>query len=263
MTSADTRDKLVSKTFDLVGQTFSPDDLAMKSLIDACFDNAEFKNKSVLDVGCGTGIASLHFARNGAARVVGVDVSNESISNGTKQAAREGLKNADFRQANTLSLPFKDGSFDIVLSIGVLPYVEEIDLAIRELTRVVAEGGTVLIFSLRKTKWDFILELARKIASIVPFKYALPCSKFLAFLCKPLSAVILKRKESKSGKTLQQTIIEAFFVPVRLNKIEPEKVNHYLKNNGIDVKELTPPTLSFCSPATVFIFKGTKNRIIS
>jgi len=261
MTIAETKDRRISKTFDLVGQVFCPDEAAMRSFIEACVNREEFRDKSVLDAGCGTGIASIYFARNNARRVAGLDFSRDSILYGKRQATEGNVKNVQFIQGDVSTLPFGDESFDMVFSVGVLPYIKKIEPALRELARVTAPGGSILILSLRKTRWDFALEIIRRMLSCVPLRYAPLGSNILAVLCRPLSSLILRRKESKSGKTLQQTIVEAFFVPARLNKIEPEEIKDCLKNNDVDASEITPPTLSFCSPATVFIIKGIKNRM--
>ena len=252
------KDSSVADAFDLIGKAFSPDEYSMGLFITSFFKNSDFEGKTVLDAGCGTGIASLYFAKHGAKKVVGIDLSEKSLDVANGQAARDRLTNTTFVKADLMSIPFGEDYFDIVFTVGALPYIRDAETAIRELTKVLTPGGKILILSLRKTKFDGVFEVFRKIFSRVPARYILSFSRVLALLLKPLSPLILKRHETKEGKTLQQTIIEAFFVPVRLNKFYPAEIGSILNRSGVTANEIIPPSLSFCSPTTVFVTKGTK-----
>ena len=91
------------------------------------------KGKRVLDVGCGTGLV-LQELRKVAAHAEGIDSSS-----GMLRAAKErGLK---VREGSATSLPYKGGSFDVVVSLKVLPHIEDIHAALREIARVLRLGG--------------------------------------------------------------------------------------------------------------------------
>ena len=83
-------------------------------------------NGRILDVGCGNGIFTLRFAREGA-QVVGLDFSRALLS----QNPHGGLVCGD---ANVL--PFADGSFDTVFEANVLHHVPDRERVIREMARV-------------------------------------------------------------------------------------------------------------------------------
>jgi hypothetical protein len=71
----------------------------------------------VLDVGCGTGLATRDVARiavNGSA--LGVDLSSQMIALARETAAADGLDNVEFRQADAQIHPFEDAEFDVVIS---------------------------------------------------------------------------------------------------------------------------------------------------
>ncbi len=251
--------KYVSKVFDYIAQRFAPDEKSIEKLIENFFSEGEIKDKSILDAGCGSGVASKYFAKKDAKKVIGIDISYISL----KCASKLVIPNNDnviFTQANLLNLPLRDASFDIVFAVGILPYIEDIETSLKELTRVLEKDGTILILSLRRTALDNIFEIFRKLFNVIPSQYVFICSKILANLLIPISPWILKKRELKGGKTLQQTIIEAFFVPVRLRKFKPEEIEYYLKKWHVSSNKLIPPFLSFCSPATVFVIKGTKDR---
>jgi ubiquinone/menaquinone biosynthesis C-methylase UbiE len=106
------------------------------------------EGEHVLDVCCGTGTLALAAKdRVGASGVVhGVDAAPEMIERARTKAARRGLE-ATFHVSSAETLPFADGTFDVVLcTLGV----HHLPVAVREpvfaeMHRVLRPGGRVLI----------------------------------------------------------------------------------------------------------------------
>lgn len=96
---------------------------------------------TVLDAGCGTGEAASRLAP-ARFKVFATDVSTVMVG-----AATEQYPSIRACAGNATALPFRDGSFDAVLSLGVLEYVPAFEQAIMEFRRVLKLGGT-LIFSI-------------------------------------------------------------------------------------------------------------------
>jgi SAM-dependent methyltransferase len=96
--------------------------------------------KDVLDAGCGVGWGSARLADAGARSVVGVDLDELSLEN-----ARQRSDQATFVRGDLLSLPFEDGSFDLVVSFETIEHVQQPDRAIDELRRVLRDGGLVAV----------------------------------------------------------------------------------------------------------------------
>jgi ubiquinone biosynthesis O-methyltransferase len=108
--------------------------------------------KRVLDVGCGDGAYALSAAERGA-QVVGVDTSREMLEAARERAASKGLE-IDLREGDVQRLPFDDASFDIVLAVTVLCFVEDATEATREMARVLSPGGRIVIGELgRFSTW--------------------------------------------------------------------------------------------------------------
>jgi ubiquinone/menaquinone biosynthesis C-methylase UbiE len=94
------------------------------------------RDRDVLEVGCGTGRLLARVAPL-ARRAVGVDLSPGMLAH----ARARGL---DVVEGDATSLPFDDASFDVAFSFKVLPHVEDLRGALREMARVVRPGGVVL-----------------------------------------------------------------------------------------------------------------------
>lgn len=103
--------------------------------------------KSVLDVGCGIGhwghaLAPLLSAD---AHVTGVDREPLWIDRATERARARGLgERFHYEQGDATSLPFADGTFDLVTCQTVLMHLRDPKQGLREMLRVLAPGGTVL-----------------------------------------------------------------------------------------------------------------------
>jgi SAM-dependent methyltransferase len=93
----------------------------------------------LLDAGCGAGGASVRAARRGA-HVNGRDAAEALVA-----IARRRLPDGDFRVGDLETLPYPSGTFDAILVADVLPYVADPLAALRELRRVCAWQGRVVV----------------------------------------------------------------------------------------------------------------------
>ena len=95
----------------------------------------------VLDVGAGSGNASIPAARTGAT-VVASDLTPELLDRGRKHAAAAGVA-LTWETADAEALPYADGSFDGVLSCLGVMFAPHHQAAADELVRVCRPGGTI------------------------------------------------------------------------------------------------------------------------
>jgi malonyl-CoA O-methyltransferase len=101
--------------------------------------------KRVLDAGAGKGrYAALLQRRWSDAAITALDVSAEMLRHVPDGIARV--------QHSLLDMPFPDGHFDAVLCIEALEHTVQINEAVRELGRVLAPGGTIVIIDKNKEK---------------------------------------------------------------------------------------------------------------
>lgn len=105
---------------------------------------------SVLDLGCGPGvIAEKLLARDFF--VTCVDFSAELLQRARSRLSVEGhSERVRFFQGDAQSLPFEDDTFDVVVCIGVISWVESPSLAMHEIARVLKPGGVLIITAINK-----------------------------------------------------------------------------------------------------------------
>ncbi len=110
----------------------------------------------VLEIGCGAGSHSAMFARHGA-NVTSCDITEVLVAETRRKFRLLGPLGAISRavQADAESLPFADGSLDIVYSNGVLHHTLDTERAIGEVHRLVKPGGRAVIMLYCKSSFDY------------------------------------------------------------------------------------------------------------
>ena len=101
----------------------------------------------VLDLGSGAGTDSLVASQMVGAdgRVTGIDMTPEMLAKARTAAAEMGATNVEFVESEAERLPFADGSFDVVISNGVIDLIPDKDAVFSELHRVLVPGGRLQI----------------------------------------------------------------------------------------------------------------------
>jgi ubiquinone/menaquinone biosynthesis C-methylase UbiE len=100
--------------------------------------------KRVLDYCCGNGADSIIIAQNGAAEVIGIDISDVSIRNCQDLAKKNHLDNiASFLVRDAENTGFEDNYFDIITEYGCLHHLD-LEKAFAELSRVLKPDGKVI-----------------------------------------------------------------------------------------------------------------------
>ncbi|MEK6589780.1 MAG: class I SAM-dependent methyltransferase [Nitrospinota bacterium] len=116
--------------------------------------NLSLKLENCLDIGCGTGYFT-HFLGDLCKNVIGMDKSLDMLTYAMKKHKNQNIK---YLIAQAESLPFKDGSFDISISITSINFFKNPAKAISEAVRV----SKSKVFLGVLNKWS-ILSLFKKI----------------------------------------------------------------------------------------------------
>jgi ubiquinone/menaquinone biosynthesis C-methylase UbiE len=98
----------------------------------------------ILDAGCGTGVFTLDIFSSGS-HVVGLDISLPMLVQAGKK-----LRGYPFEMvvADMLNLPFPEDTFDKVVSVTTLEFIEDAKGAVGELFRVTKKGGCIVVATL-------------------------------------------------------------------------------------------------------------------
>ena len=101
----------------------------------------------VLDVCCGSGASAIPAAQavGPTGSVIGVDLAESLLELGRKKTTQHGLTNVQFESGDMTALRFEDDSFDAVVCVFGIFFVPEMEVALRELRRVLRPSGTLAI----------------------------------------------------------------------------------------------------------------------
>lgn len=106
------------------------------------FGPEDVRGKLVLEVGCGMGRFADVVSRWGG-RVVGIDLSTAVEAAQANLGRRENLA---ILQADLFELPFREESFDLIYSIGVLHHTPDCQAAFHALLRFLKPGGRIAVW---------------------------------------------------------------------------------------------------------------------
>lgn len=103
------------------------------------------KNKSVLDLGTGTGFLANMTAKLGYS-TIGVDISKEMMSYAVRHA-KVMAANAVYMEGSALDLPFMNNTVDFIINARLIWTIIEPDVSIKEWLRVIKPGGKIFCFN--------------------------------------------------------------------------------------------------------------------
>jgi SAM-dependent methyltransferase len=116
----------------------------------------------VLEVGCGPGHLSIRLARQHGLKVTGLDLDPAMIERARANAERVGdgdERRPSFLVGDAASLPFADGSFDLVISTLSMHHWADPSAGLAEIGRVLRPGARALVWDFRPGGWSFLAHL--------------------------------------------------------------------------------------------------------
>lgn len=128
------------------------------------FSMLKSRGGRALDLGCGTGNYTLELRRRGF-DVIGLDASEGMLA-----VARS--KGLNCIKGDAYSLPFPDGSFDLVLSVTMFEFIHEPERVVAEINRVLKPGGEVLIGTMNGRSAWFLFKRLKSLFVETAYRYA-------------------------------------------------------------------------------------------
>jgi ubiquinone/menaquinone biosynthesis C-methylase UbiE len=96
---------------------------------------------NILEAGCGIGSVCNYLSQITNAKIIGVDISTEALKN----LKLNNSSNIEFIKGDIRNLPFKNNSFSLITSLGVIEHLDNPRGAIIEMERVLKEDGILFI----------------------------------------------------------------------------------------------------------------------
>lgn len=179
----------------------------------------DFKNKTVLDIGHGLGSNCIYMAQNGASRVVGIEINEESNDFAKKKLATEYQELANIVEFRTVDDTFKE-KFDIVISKNSFEHYANPEDFIKVMKQHMKKEGLLVIgFSpLWKAPYGGHITYVTKL----PW----------AHLLFPESVIMQERKRFRpdDGARLFEEMKGG------LNKMTLKRYVNIIKNSGLDIE---------------------------
>jgi SAM-dependent methyltransferase len=123
----------------------------------------DIAGRTVLDLGCGSGVTAVLLASKGA-RVIGVDISTSLLEIGRTRAAASGIASPAFLVGSAHDLPIASESIELVFGIAILHHLD-LDSVSREVHRVLRQGGRAIFQEpVRNSKW------LQRLRNLVPYQ---------------------------------------------------------------------------------------------
>ena len=99
---------------------------------------------TVLDYCCGNGEVAVEMAKKGAAKVIGIDISQVAVRNANHLSKLNGVKDrSEFRVMDAENTEFSNNMFDVIHEYGAFHHLD-LEAALKELSRILKPNGKVI-----------------------------------------------------------------------------------------------------------------------
>ena len=108
------------------------------------------KKKSILDVGCGGGLATEPLAKKGA-EVIGIDENNNNLKQAKKHALEKSLKINYINTSFDNFIKNNKKKFDLILCLEVIEHVDNYKKTLEQITKIIKPGGFLILSTINRS----------------------------------------------------------------------------------------------------------------
>lgn len=193
----------------------------------------DFKDKEVLDAGCGMGRNSFWSLRWGAKKLVAFDFDERSVARAKKNLSQ--FSNAEVLFKNIYEIDWQN-QFDIVLSIGVIHHLKNPRLAIVKLVQAVKPGGMVLVWVYSYEGSEWIVRYVSPIRKHITSKIPVGLTHFLAYFLSVPLWIFVKIWRGPTSYLRQLAEFKFWHLhSIVFDQLLPEVANYWTKNEASDL----------------------------
>jgi len=115
-------------------------------------------------------------------------------------------------------------------------------------------GGSIFLAVYKRAKLTWIHEIIRKTLVKIPKRSWTALSKIMVFFLSPVVFFFKKREKSGKGETLEELILDWYFVPIR-HYYTPDEIRDFLEGKSFEIEKFLPASGRFDSSSN-FIYKA-------
>jgi len=192
----------------------------------------DFKDKKVLDAGCGIGRNSLWPLIYGAKEVTSFDYNKNSVEAAKKNLAR--FKNSEVFYNSIYDINYND-EFDISFSIGVIHHLEFPEKAVHSLINATKPNGIILIWVYGYEGNEWIVRYINPIRKITS-KLPVGLTHFLTYFCSTPLYFYIKIFKPKHKYLKQLSKFKFWHIhSIAFDQLIPKIANYWTKKQALDL----------------------------
>lgn len=212
-----------------------------------------FKDKEVLDIGCGAGGKTIYYASQGVKKIVGVEILSKYKEEAENLAKKYNLEQKfEFVAADASQTPFPDESFDTIIMNDAMEHVDEPEKVLDECYRILKKNGK-LYLNFPPYNHPYGAHLSDAIA--MPWVHVFFSEKTLIDTYKQLVKDLPDGKDRIEFRISRQPDGTEYFSYI--NKMTIKRANKILKNSKFNMEYYSEEPLRsiFKVPAKMPVLK--------
>ena len=212
-----------------------------------------FKDKFVLDIGCGAGGKTVFYASKGVKKITGIEILGKYREEAENLAKEYRLQDKfEFVQGDAANMPFENEIFDTIIMNDAMEHVDKPEMVLRECYRILKKDGK-LYLNFPPYNHPYGAHLSDAIG--IPWVHVFFSEKTLIKCYKELVKELPDGKERVDFRISKKEDGPEYFSYI--NKMSIKRANNILQNSNFELEYYSEEPLRniFKYPARIPFFK--------